>query len=31
MLTGEDVARCALLAINMPANAVIEEIVIRPS
>jgi NAD(P)-dependent dehydrogenase (short-subunit alcohol dehydrogenase family) len=30
MLTGEDVARCALLAINLPQNAIVEEIVIRP-
>jgi NAD(P)-dependent dehydrogenase (short-subunit alcohol dehydrogenase family) len=30
MLTGEDIAQCALLAINLPARALIEEIVIRP-
>lgn len=31
MLTGDDVARCALLAINLPLTAVIEEIVIKPA
>lgn len=30
MLQAEDVARCALLAINLPERAVIEEILIRP-
>jgi NAD(P)-dependent dehydrogenase (short-subunit alcohol dehydrogenase family) len=30
MLRSEDVAECALLAINLPARALVEEIVIRP-
>ena len=30
MLQSEDVAKCALLAINLPPRAVIEEILIRP-
>jgi NADP-dependent 3-hydroxy acid dehydrogenase YdfG len=30
MLQSEDVAKCALLAINLPPQAVIEEILIRP-
>src|SRR5207237_4096170 len=30
MLRSEDVAECALLAINLPERAVVEEIVIRP-
>ena len=30
MLLGEDVAECAWLAINLPARAVVEEILIRP-
>lgn len=30
MLHSEDVAQCALLAINMPARALVEEILIRP-
>jgi NADP-dependent 3-hydroxy acid dehydrogenase YdfG len=30
MLKAEDVAECALLAIHLPARAVVEEIVIRP-
>jgi NAD(P)-dependent dehydrogenase (short-subunit alcohol dehydrogenase family) len=30
MLKSEDVAECALLAINLPARALVEEIVIRP-
>jgi NAD(P)-dependent dehydrogenase (short-subunit alcohol dehydrogenase family) len=30
MLTAEDVAECALLAINLPSRAVVEEILIRP-
>ncbi len=30
MLQSEDVARCVLLAINLPARAVIEEVLIRP-
>ena len=30
MLRSEDVAECALLAIHLPARAVVEEIVIRP-
>jgi len=30
MLQSKDVARCALLAINLPSRAVIEEILIRP-
>ncbi len=31
MLRGEDVAACALLAINLPPRAIIEEMLIRPS
>ena len=31
MLKSEDVAECALLAINLPPRAVVEEILIRPS
>ena len=30
MMRSEDIAECALLAINLPARAVIEEILIRP-
>lgn len=30
MLTADDVARCALLAISLPARAIVEEILIRP-
>ena len=30
MLRSEDVAACALLAINLPRRAVVEEILIRP-
>jgi len=30
MLRSEDVAECALLAISLPARAIVEEIVIRP-
>ena len=30
MLSGEDVARCALLAIDLPQHAVVEEIIVRP-
>jgi len=30
MLQSEDIAECALLAINLPARALVEEIVIRP-
>jgi len=30
MLRAEDVAECALLAVNLPARAVVEEILIRP-
>ena len=30
MLRSEDIAECALLAINLPARAMVEEIVIRP-
>jgi NADP-dependent 3-hydroxy acid dehydrogenase YdfG len=30
MLTADDVAQCALLAINLPSRALVEEIVIRP-
>ncbi len=30
MLQSEDIAECALLAINLPARAMVEEIVIRP-
>src|SRR5207237_8417159 len=30
MLRSEDVAECALLAINLPERALVEEIVIRP-
>ena len=30
MLTGDDVAECALLAIHLPPRALVEEIVIRP-
>jgi NAD(P)-dependent dehydrogenase (short-subunit alcohol dehydrogenase family) len=30
MMKAEDVADCALLAINLPARAVVEEIVVRP-
>lgn len=30
MLQAEDVAECALLAINLPARAIVEEIVVRP-
>jgi NAD(P)-dependent dehydrogenase (short-subunit alcohol dehydrogenase family) len=30
MLRAEDVAACALLAIHLPAHAVVEEILIRP-
>ncbi|HXG49447.1 MAG TPA: SDR family oxidoreductase [Methylomirabilota bacterium] len=30
MLRAEDVAECVLLAINLPAHAVVEEIVVRP-
>ena len=30
MLQPEDVAACALLAINLPANAVVEELLVRP-
>ena len=30
MMRAEDIAECALLAINLPARAVVEEIVIRP-
>lgn len=30
MLRAEDVAECALLAINLPSRAVVEELVIRP-
>lgn len=30
MLRPEDVARCVLLAINLPAHAVVEELLIRP-
>ena len=30
MLQPEDVAACALLAINMPAHAIVEEIIVKP-
>ena len=30
MLQAEDVARCVLLAISLPARAVIEELLIKP-
>jgi NADP-dependent 3-hydroxy acid dehydrogenase YdfG len=30
MMTAEDVAECALLAINLPARAIVEEILVRP-
>lgn len=31
MLTPEDVAECALLAINLPPRAIVEEILVRPA
>jgi hypothetical protein len=30
MLRSEDIAACALLAINLPARALVEEILVRP-
>jgi hypothetical protein len=30
MLQPEDVAACALLAINLPPRAIIEDLVVRP-
>jgi NADP-dependent 3-hydroxy acid dehydrogenase YdfG len=30
MMQPEDIADCALLAINLPARTVVEEIVVRP-
>lgn len=31
MMTAEDIAECALLAINLPARAIVEEILVRPA
>jgi NADP-dependent 3-hydroxy acid dehydrogenase YdfG len=30
MMTAEDIAECALLAINLPPRAIVEEILVRP-
>ena len=30
MMTAEDIAECALLAINLPSRAIVEEILVRP-
>ena len=30
MLTADDVADCAMLAINLPSRAIVEELLIRP-
>ena len=30
MMKAEDIADCALLAINLPPRAVVEEILVRP-
>jgi NADP-dependent 3-hydroxy acid dehydrogenase YdfG len=31
MMTAEDIAECALLAINLPPRAIVEEILVRPA